>query len=374
MPLWLFLVIIFVIWIAAIWFINASASRCYSRIVANADAYSDNYLRLASLKPKKDAMDYYRMGHIYDFVYKSRPAATKYYNKALRAIDMNNPKPYDTFVLSKIVDRQKINLRMEMDDVRINPDELELPPPLERPPPLKTKGKREKKEIKQLAEWTEDGQNVHETAIYNEFGDRVEELSARVYDLVEFADVVKYMQEYPLPEEEEPNRGPALHVLKHIKTYNPFIYKARMKEVDLVRTVVSDIMQNHPEDRQRVLMENLMLNLKDADNSGSPVCINGRVVRLMNIYSDGENKAFRTQQVIKNEMLEVAGATQTRYLAALDKSLADAYERGDPTPEVDQVKAALMKEITQEIGKVAGADPDNLKTTLAEIRDNCIYT
>lgn len=363
--MWLVLTCIVLLALSAMWLIEVGSRKCYSKIGAQANAASDNYIALTRLKPRKDAIDYYQMGCVYDFVYKSPTHATHYYKKALGEIDLNAPRLYDNYVLKKIVDRKNINVRLEMDDVRINMDDVIVSKPPVAPAPLR----RKKVEIAKRIDWVPDTQNVHDGAIYDEFGKRVEEIRKRVVAPMDFDESVEFLRNFPLKDDR--HRAKALKLMDHIARFNPYVYKAEMKEKELVAMVVSDI-TTHPQERQETLMENLMLNMDDAENKGNPVCISGRIVRLLDIYTDGETVSFKSAQVIKNEMLEVAAAAQKKYLEEAGPEVAADYNRDVQSPEVAALKDGMLKKIMAEVKDVGGATPENLKNIEKEIKENCI--
>ena len=151
-----------------------------------------------------------------------------------------------------------------------------------------------------------------------------------------------------------------MKVIKHIENYNPEIYNMGCKEKDFICTVVTDISTNYDQKKTATLYENLLMNLADCNADDSIVCINGRVTRVLNSYNDGENMNFRSKQVIKNEMLEVAAAARNEFIAALSEEDKAKYEKDDET-----ITESLKLRVADRVQAVDGAN--DMKDTQKEI-------
>lgn len=328
MNVWIIIVII-ILFVLGKMYISYKVDQEYSRIESETvNTHAKNYIWYSKKKINKKAIDYYRMGCIYDHVYKDGPRASDMYNEAVNRINVNNPQRDDEFVMDRIVDRLQLNAIIEDDEVQVPAFPLKKEP------------------ISMEVTWTTDNQNVHHTTIADCSVRIFQDIVNRVEYPYSLDTCVDILNNVSLPAGERKNRETTRKVLNHMNEYNPMIKKLNMREIDIFRIIVTDIAINYNPQRKQVLFENLFTNLNDAYSGGNIVCIDGRLTRMLNTFNDGENHVYRTKQVVKNELLEKGAKERDEAIAALSEEDQKKYNADDPAVTESirfRVRAKLME-------------------------------
>ena len=304
-------------------------------------------------------MDYYRLGCVFDYIYKSPQVASQYYKAAASKINIDMPTQNDRFILNKLADRVDLDFFLEVDEEPIRDffshDDVPVP-------------EKKKSKIEDQIVWTADNNNVHDTNINSEIVEKIDRIRNRTREPLTITEVELAIAELKMPDFEAGNKGAAMETIKHIKSYNQCLNKAEMHEVDLLGYIVSDIRTNYAPARQQVLMENLVNNLKDSSSDGNVVCINGRMSRMLNSYTDGEEETFKTLEAWKNELFESASRAKKNYLDSLDPPSLEIYNH--------DIQGERLTQITKDISsvmKVAISDPNAPPKVIATMHDEIKY-
>ncbi len=314
-------------------------NRSFRSIRAESDSTAvRKYVILSKIKPMKTSMDYMRLGCVYDYIYKSPQKAAEYYKKAAAKINIEKPTGDDLFVLDRIVDRINLDILLEIDERPIHPylQKADIPK-VER---------RNQEEVEKKIVWKEDNNNVHDTNINGEIIERINRIRERTPAPLSADETVRILTEIKMPKFEASNKNGAMRTIEHIQKYNQMLNKASMKEFDLLRLIVADINSNYQEERRQTLFENLINNLNDSTEGTNTVCINGRISRMLNAYTDGELETFKSEQAWKNELFEAASRAKTAVLDSLsaeDKKKYDADTVGADLQRIQDQIAEQMK-------------------------------
>ena len=317
----MFWIIVFVLLVAClVW----SRNSIYRKIENEIDDYNvRRYVFLTKLNPMNKAIDFYRLGCIYDYIYKSPNTASNYYKKAIKKININRPNKRDAFVLQKVTDRVGLDVYLDVDEA--------IQPYL-----TKSDIEPQKIELENRINWEPDTNNVHDTNINDEVVAKINKLKLRTY-AISFEEAERIFHKVSFSEAEQKFIPNAQKTIDHIKKYNQFLNSAQMHEKDIFALVVADIDRDQ---RRQTLFENLLMNLNDA-SSGGTVCLNGRVARIMDSYTDGEHEKFMTMQAWKNELFEKARKIRDGMIETFSEEDKKKYEDDDSEilkKVVDQMK------------------------------------
>lgn len=312
------------------------------------------YVILSKIKPMKTSMDYMRLGCIYDYIYKSPMKAAIYYKKAAAIIDIEQPTGDDIFVLDRITDRINLDILLEEDEMPIQPylQESDIP---------RLRLDRKTEEVEKKIVWKEDNNNVHDTNINGEIIERIDRIKARTPAPFSEDETIRMLNNVRMPEFEASNKEGAMKTIEHIKNFNQMLNKAMMKEFDLLRLIVADINSNYKKERRQTLYENLINNLNDATDGENTVCINGRISRMLNAYTDGELETFKSEQAWKNELFEAASKAKNTVIDSLPENDKDVYNNdiaGENLQRIQNKIAEEMKSAVVEIDAPSGVKSD----------------
>jgi len=285
----------------------------------------ERYIKHLSHIVDKSALQYYRMGNIYDFVFKDTNNAHKYYIQALKSTKENEEEK--KFLQTRLRDR--INIITENDDNRYDDKRLEsLNDELSK---LESEQKIQNKQstdisfnndnkIKSLnnnIKWISDSQNVHDTNINNELRQNYEYICSKNHDkfLWNINDMCNYFEHIYTSEFSNPeikNISNALAMLEHININgSPLIIKLNVSEKEFMSHIFTKIFNESNHHKKKILFENLLLNLSDSYSNGKPVCVTGRISRVLSSFTDMEDEVpnlgmLKTKPAIRNEIFAKA--------------------------------------------------------------------
>lgn len=358
----LWLIIIIVLLVFLILWGSWSKELAYDKI--NSEASTQNvkrFMNLTKLKPIKNSMDYYRLGCVYDYIYKSPQIASRYYKAAASKIDIEMPTRADRFILNKLADRIDLDFYLEIDEEPIMDYFRSSDVPI---------AKRLKTKVEDHITWEKDNNNAHDTNINSEIVEKIGRIRTRTHEPYSIEKVEECIRNLSMPDFEIANKEPAMKTVQHIKEHNQCLYKAEMYEMDMLGYIVADIKTNYTADRQQTLMENLVNNLKDAAADGNVVCINGRMSRMLNAYTDGEEETFKTIEIWKNDLLEAASRSKSKYLDALDEEAKKIYDKDQPGEELDKINKDILAVMKEAISNPAA--PPKVISLLYEEIEYCV--
>jgi len=337
-----------------LWIISYARDRSYRAIQSETDTYNvRSYIALMRLKPLKSARDYYNMGCVYDYVYKQPRRAAQLYKVAAYKINYARPTGQDRFIAERLLNRIDVERQpLEHDEVRIAPYLQHVEQPALTLEPV----------------WESDNNNVHDTAINDEIVQKFARIRSRVEYPLSFEEAEGVIFATDMPAGEQQNMEPARKAVDHIKTYNQMLNKAQVNEKDFLRYVTSDIMSS---ERRQVLMENLVNNLADCvADDGHVVCINGRVSRILNAYTDGETETFKSAQVWRNELIEAASRAKQAVLDGLTAADKKKYDEDTPGPVLDEIKTAILSKMQGAV--VAAGAPADVQARVLESLESAV--
>lgn len=277
------------------------------------------YLRYRRFIPNT-ALDNYRMGNIFDLIFHDQEQARYHYREAINRIH-DIPVDDAAFIRDRLMD-----IQLQRDDLLIfDLNNLELKDP--------------EKEMK----WHSDSQNVHDSSITDEIKrqyDTIKEQNSEYY-LWTLDDIKNYIKhEYSASSAVENSyKEDACKLLDYIQTqHDRNIMKISDTEDNFISQVFTRIYNmNNP-----TIMENFVMNLKDAYSDGLPVCITGRTSRIISSFAGQDGLGIlKSQQVLKHEIYGKAATIRDRLLNAADEEERKKYEAGEST----QVENTIKKEI-----------------------------
>lgn len=342
-----------------------------------------SYLNREYLHYNRTPLDNYRIGSIHDFVLHDTDTATNYYKQAIKQI-RNEPtiNSVDTryirdniFVRDRLLDRIRINDDIEQDDNKynlhqlndLNNEVMRLEQQLEQQlfvatPIVKSDDSKFTKLVNNNI-IKSDSQNVHDSNINEEIKNQFQKIKdfnningVYIWNYNDIIDYIKnvYSNRDDLHAKDKAHIPNAISMLNYINKYESYIMKLNINEKDFIRHVFSKIQYGEDIKIKNTQMENLVLNLKESYSTGVPVCVTGRVTRIMssfaNIDSDiPELGELRSKQVIKNEILFKTGALRTKIMDLENPDNIDKYNKSIQDEDTIKLENKLKKEISDMI-------------------------
>lgn len=387
----LFIIIIFLILYLVDTYTSNNSNKLYNEIDNDNDKEkADMFINSVNKRIKKSTIDNYRIGNIYDFVMHDDNKAHEFY---LQAIDQakNEPDEDALFVQTRLRDRIQINDIFEIDDTKYNIFNLnaldtelrDLEDTLTR---IYEKELYKKPDVpKKLEErviWISDSQNVHDSNINNALRDGYEQIKKENNGnfLWDINDIINYIQHIYSKESdftELHNIEPAIDMLHYINTRGANnIVKLNTTEKDFVSNVFTKIYNEPEQQKRKTMMENFMLNLKESYGAGTPVCITGRITRIMTSFSDMDTNnpslgILKAKPVIKNEIFLKAASIRNKIIDKADKETQDKYNNGvyDKCVEdlENNIKIQIKNMIHADYYKLVKEDPKFIEGIIEEI-------
>ena len=357
MLLWILLIIICILLIFFYdIYITQNSLNLYNEIDNDNDTkLANNYLGYAKYKYKKNAIDNYRIGGIYDFVLHDTDTANDYYLQAINQIrnDFVDDIDDNNFVRDRLADRIRINLEAEEDDnvfqlqnlMNLNNELQNLELKVEQKIDSNTP-------IEEHITWKSDSQNVHDSNINNELRDNYKKIETynkqNQLFLYNIDDTINYIQNvYSVNANEKYNIPDALEMLEYIRNHSGSISKIGVSERQFISEVFSRICYEKDTERKKNMMENLMLNLKESYGNGTPVCITGRTTRILSSFAgnDEDLGIFKSKPIIKNEIFSKAANIRNKLLNTTDDGIQKKYNHGIEDDDTKELEKHMRDEI-----------------------------
>ena len=198
------LVVLFFVW-------KWNIEYAYKNIESEAEtANVKRFIALSRLKPNKSSLDYYRMGCVLDYVYKSPQKAADLYKAAISAINIERPTKTDQFVLNKLADRVELDVFLEVDEEPIQPYFMKYDVPEPSPNIV---------EVEEKINWEPDYNNVHDTNINGEVVEKINKIRSRVRAPMNFGIARGYILTTEMPDFEKPNLESAKKMNQEAKSH-----------------------------------------------------------------------------------------------------------------------------------------------------------
>lgn len=296
-----------------------------------------NSRKFVKYAPVSTSVDQYKLASIYDIVLKDFPKAQHYYRKALK----NNP---NGFVTTKIADRLQLPVPYpEEYSYEIQQDLLNYFNNV-------AKSKSAPKKLEKKVSWVSDSQNVHDSHINTQIKNNFKIISTN--EAWSPSRCLSFLEVYKskCDSQEKHNIENGSKMLKYIfdtpNNKSTIMHLNGISEKQFIGHVFAKIAEM-PEEKQKTLMENLMLNLADSYGKGSPVCITGRTTRVLSTF-DGNDigvEMFKSKPAIRNEILLKSANIRNKILDACDTELKAKYEKGTEDAETNNIIQKIKTEI-----------------------------
>ncbi len=354
---------------------------------ATAEEYIDKIEKKRYISP----LDSYRMGSVYDFILKDSKQAHKHYMKAISDVKSRPSSGGDIFIQTRLRDRIRINAIAEDDDNKYDIDEVDelyneimnLEIMFDH---LSRSGERshrpKSKKIEDKIEWTSDSQNVHDSNINNELKHGFKKITesnkdAFLWNISDIENYFNHVYTHEISDAETHNIKDSLKMLNYIKKKGASkIMKLGVSETNFISNVFTKMYCEEDAKKRKTMMENFLLNLADSYNKGSPVCITGRVTRVLTSFSDmDENNPtlgiLKAKPVIRNEILMKAANIRNKIYENADREIKDKYDSGENDHDVrqleDDMKANISAMIENDYSNIKEEDSKFISDIYAEI-------
>jgi hypothetical protein len=346
--------------------LSNSCKTIYNSIDNDNDINMANqYINYATSKYNKTPIDNYRIANIYDFVLHDTKNANNYYKKSINQIKQNPAFDNNYFIKDRIRDRIIINNKSEIDDNKFNINDLnEIEMELnDLEEILETEIYESDKKIEDKITWTEDSQNVHDSNINNELKDQFDSIKKfndtnDIY-IWNFDDIICFIKDYSkeINDLDKKNIPDAIKMMEYINTHNCYVTKID-SGITLLMSHVFSYINTHEEKKRKVMIENLILNLKESYKNGTPVCITGQVTRILSSIADIDETGsipglgiLKSKTVIKNEILAKAGNIRNNIVKSYPEDTQKKYNESISCKEVNELEDHIKFDIENMIKK-----------------------
>ncbi len=370
--------------------IKSNTNQMYENMNNDVET-AERYIYNSSIRPLRTPLENYRIGNIYDFMLNDNEKAHDYYLEAI-VQTLQNPTEDALFIHTRLQDRININDIFETDDNKYDlfnlqqlDDELKELENAINAIYLNKKNNDGPKTIEDRIQWKSDSQNVHDNNINNELYEGYKKivLENRNNFLWEIPNIREYIQNIYSKEadsNELHNIQPAIHMLDYI--YNrgaDNIMKLGTNERAFIGQIFTKIYNENDKQKRKNMMENFMLNLKDSYADGTPVCITGRITRIMSSFSDMDDEnpllgIFKTKPLIRNEILTKAAAIRNRIYESASDNIKNKYDNSitdrDTEDLENSMKAHISRMINTDYGDLEKSDPKFIQTVVSEIENS----
>lgn len=284
----------------------------------------------------KTADEHYQLGALYDYHFGDSVKAAKHYKSALEKAVKNEPQQVQ-FILDKINDR--IEQPVEIDDYHVQPIQI-IPPENVVNIPVTTS-------------WHIDTQNVHDSLLSDTVASQYYELQNlnKRMDLPD-TDINSIM--------ECVNSKNAKRMLAHIRDYQATVTKLNGdSEIKLVIEVWKQASLN----QERV--QSFITSVEDCWNNGSPVCITGRISRIISslahLVPNTNIGILKTKEACRNEIFHTAGQILENILDR--PGLRDIYNLSEDQEKIKKIIEEAKLKIYDMIHTYQLSDDEKSKLT-----------
>lgn len=400
---------------------DKAADKIYTNIMGSPENDEQQFAQYSEAIRKKrnnaTALDYYRMGSLYDYVRNDSEQAGFYYVLGLQKLKQKAKtiplSGKDNYILNKMQDRLRLNTIYQniIDRQQLNGQQLTLEEvPLSNqhieaiehelndiavvrmPPPAFNVGlgtqlgdmpnwiiDAQPQQPDGQPHWVSDSQNVHDSHISQDVVSQYNQIKSRIvmpqWSPTQIANYIQrpdIIQSFPAFERD--NIRGAVEMLHHINDRHANISILAESEPSYIGTLFTYIMQEKNQPRRQAMLENFVNNLQDMKpTNGSPVCVNGRITRaISSLATPGLESAtddgigiLRSGQVIRNEILARAGEIRTQTLANASEVAAAEYNSGQPTQAAADLQAQILADID---ARVLADYSDEKNINIQEVR------
>ena len=134
------------------------------------------------------------------------------------------------------------------------------------------------------------------------------------------------------------------------------IMKLNETERDFVGNVFTKIYNEKDMKKQKTMMENFMMNLKESYKNGTPVCITGRTARIMSSFTNmDENNPtlgiLKDKPILRNEMLLKAADIRNKLFNEASIEVQNKYNNSVQDKDTEDLELKMKKKIREIINK-----------------------
>ena len=394
---------------------------------------SDHLLHHLSSQPDPSPMDLYQLGILHEYQYHKPEHAEQYYQQSLSQIQTQLSRrqyyPQSLFrqdprlhemqtVVDRIRNRMDVNDLQEYDEFHdALPHMIQLQRDLEETQARinqfrirdreykerheqkarqerkeekkvgehkeqkegKKEGKEKKEEKKKEIEWKIDTQNVHDHFINESLVKQFNSIEQQnIRESKSPASIYQIKQSLGsfLPSSEQIEYQPKIHkaglMLDKIRENDQGLVRLHGRTEEYFLGHVWTHLASQPNKAE--ISKCFIQNLVDSWNKGSPVCVTGRITRVMSSFahldSDPRIGLLVTKEVVRNEIMEKVAKIRNEILQALPADQRKKYEDAtETTPETQQIEARMKTAMETMIQKEYGmiVDPGLLTTIKNEV-------
>jgi hypothetical protein len=368
----------------------------------NNEKYFIQYNEAIRKKGKRSTpLDYYRIGSLYDYVRGNSELAGFFYILSLQKLMEKSVKQKlttkDNYIIQKMKDRLRLNNTYRALIAQMNIIE-EVPLPnhqvneiaarLDNIDIVVNQNEYNNVDTHQPDEkWVSDSQNVHDSNINRDIANQFSLVKSKTLQSQwDINSIIRYIQRPEFLDTflERENINNSVSVLRYIEKHNPHIGILGESEANYVGTIFTYIMQEQNEIRKQAMLENFVNNLNDINPNGTPVCINGRITRVISSLATpgiedagGEVSEFdkdigvlKSGQVIRNEILARAGAMRNKVLEDAPENIVNEYNSGEQTENTNNLINQIVDRIDEVLTEYKDAKGVDLQSVRSEIIDN----
>lgn len=306
-------------------------------------------LRTAERRRRRTAIDHYQLGALYDYHFGDTQRAQHHYQRALE-----RAAAADRAELAFLIDRVGDRMMPRMAEPDEYHRDMDIAEALQH---AYDAARAVVAPAAVVAAWHTDTQNVHDTLLSDTLVQQYSELKRLnrkqgVVDAASMNDIIRSLQQTGDATES------AIQMLAFIRDHDATVVKLQNDtEPRLVQEVWAQAVRT-PDG-----VRSFVGNLEDSWNGGSPVCVTGRISRVLSSLAHIVPEApqlgvLKTREAVRNEIFNEAGKILD---AAIDRAqLRDVWALDDPDAEqqrrVDDVKSRAKLDITSMIKRYDGID------------------
>jgi hypothetical protein len=188
---------------------------------------------------------------------------------------------------------------------------------------------------------TNDSQNIHNTSVASTVANSIQKLKETTHLSLSTSEVLRQVRSIIKPHTSQ--------VLDAIETDWIVIDRIGLTEVQVLELVYNRIMSDKFDDETRkTLLDNLTQAFEDSVEDGRPVCVGGRIARLVDVLNVLDTDVtIKPAWAVRDEMLSKASKIRDALYDAL--STEDKIKVDGAGPEADQFQENLKSQIQSQM-------------------------
>lgn len=334
-------------------------------------AATERFLAIQKLK-RKTPLDHYRIGVLHDHNYRDRIRAEEHYRLALAGIlDAKDANQGERLIVDRLHDR----LRMRADNDRVfEPLAFQLQVMADHA--RNTIAARPIAVPKQdilaaKVEWTGDTQNVHDSVMNDEMARQYFQLKKEnTKPLLGIAEITHQIAIFNFGESQADKiaKHRAMQMLEYLSRYDGAVTKFNGgRESDMLGLVWNRVQNNREQTNAFITA------LSDAYNDGSPVCVTGRITRILSClaHSNGTLGIMKTREAIRNEVFQKCHQILEQNLQSAGEEFRKKYNdpKQQDAPDVlqfiDKIRGEMMTLVDAQCAHMTQVERQKIKDEAA---------